>query len=807
MSSRKTAHRIWRSAVAFALASGLVVTGAAAAQASEPDTSENLVPVAQSELIDAGDAVGAADTSDAPSSSASDDDPNLTENQETVSEEAPAESVVEPELGESAPEPASAATQTVEPEGNASTSPSDEVADPAPQPIVLSTNLTVTPKKSLTVAVKATGFSDDINGVSAAVIEKGDESKITADGGTVGRTEAAVAAGVAEFDLKSAASELYRTQSYEVVLWKQGAIPVADSDIYARSDLKISKAQWDQLLGVTKEDPAWNAKAKVGSFDWGIRTKFREYVVGPIAHGKITVSKPATGAGPYKFPQSKNSWNPETQTGTVHYAGRVNFKGHWDDFERRYVLDLDFANPIVKVKSAAAADLQVMYEGKALKIATIDLKAPGAKRVKSKDGSIRFEKTIVKLTKAGAEKYFQDYVGQDYELDPLTFTVGADSKTAKPVDPPKKDDTDKKPGKRPKKEQPKPLAPVSNGEGGQAAGSLSWGISSRFASYVTGSIAKGSISTSGVGRSGGAYLFPQAAGGSWNAKSQTGSVQYSGVVTFTGHKGLLSESFSNPVITVSSASSGTISSGGRSFRLDLGSASKSVGSNGEVTWSGVPVEGGITGGASGGSQYTLPVDPLSFTVGTASNVNYSSTAEGKTDKPKRDPAATPPATTGIRVLTEAKKITQGGRIELEAAGFEKSDEGVLVVIYSDPVVLDAEAKADENGVVRWSGTLPEDLSGRHTITLQGSANAGAVIDIQKTDDKNKKSAKQADRAKQSAAKQKQALADQVAENGAVVAGPLSPAGAGLWEWWVAAGGLVAIAACTSVLAIRQRRSS
>ncbi|MFA5606060.1 MAG: HtaA domain-containing protein [Leucobacter sp.] len=338
-----------------------------------------------------------------------------------------------------------------------------------------------------------------------------------------------------------------------------------------------------------------------------------------------------------------------------------------------------------------------------------------------------------------------------------------------------------------------PPAPPATGGSGQQAGSLAWGISSAFASYVTGSIAKGSIATSGVGSARGAYLFPQATGGSWNSATQTGSVQYSGTVTFSGHKGLLSETFSNPVITVTNPSSGTISVGGQSFGLNLAAASKSVGAGGEVTWTGVPVSGSISGGPSSSSSYSLGVDPLSFTVGSPSSVSYGSTVQEKS-KPERTPAATPPATTGITVLTDPEKIRAGGRIEIEAYGFDANDEGVLVVLYSEPILLDDSAKADARGRVTWSGTLPDDVIGEHTLTLQGSTNAGAIIDILDPDEKKK------------AATKRPEIEQGIQAEAIQAAGPLtSSGGMQLWEWWASAGALVLIAACTTALAIRQRR--
>jgi hypothetical protein len=674
-------------------------------------------------------------------------------------------------------------------------------------------------KKSLTVATEATGFGDDVDEIEAALIEKDSETDLSTEGGyaAIVKPSPSVESGEASFELVAQIEDLDRTKQYEVLLWKRGEDPSARENIYARVDLKMSEAQWNRLFGTTTADPAWNAEAAVGSFDWGIKKSFRDYIRGPIAHGSITVQKPATGTDLFKFPQTKNTWNPKTDSGTVQFAGLVNMKGHemvGEDFEEFYALYLEFANPLVTVKANGTGDISIEVDKKKAVIATFALDASSAKKKTNRDGSIRYSGIKTYLTKYGADEYFANDTGNGPKgtfyktgdrLDDFAFTVGADAKNVKPVDP----DTGKN-GNAGNNKKPKPATPTKpsvTATGSQSAGSLSWGISSYFAAYTTQKsgtaacptpskhCAGGSIVTSGVGAG---YLFPQAAGGAWNTETHTGTVQFSGVVTFQGY-GVTMFQVANPAITVTGPASATLSTGyagsygPSSVPLDLGSATKTVGSGGEVTWSNVPVQGGLNGVSAGQSA---GFDSLTFTVGAASSVGYGSTQAGA----DATPAAAPPATTGITILTDAEKLVAGGRIEIEASGFEPDEDGILVVIYSDPVVLDEDAKADANGVVRWSGTLPRDLSGTHTITLQGSVDAGAVIDIQ-AEDAAKKSAKQA---AQAGVTEHDLDADRVASAGIIPAGS---GGMSLWEWWASALGLVAIAACTTLLAVRQRRAA
>lgn len=342
--------------------------------------------------------------------------------------------------------------------------------------------------------------------------------------------------------------------------------------------------------------------------------------------------------------------------------------------------------------------------------------------------------------------------------------------------------------------------------GGAGAGSLRWSVSNYFAGYTTaksntaacptpgGHCAGGSISTTGVGAG---YLFPQS-GSTWNEASQTGTVRYSGTVAFKGY-GITMFQVNNPTITVTSATSATLTTGysgsygPSTVPLNLGAATKSVGSGGEVTWSNVPVQGSLVGISA---NQGIDFEPLTFTVGSSSRVTYSSTTQGEGKAESKYTAAdAPPATDGLEVLTDPEKIVPGGRIEVRAAGFEPEDEGVLVVLYPGPNVLDDTVQADSSGGVTWAGRLPADITpGPYTLTMQGSTNVGAEIKVLS--------------AEESAAASKAALSAEEALAAATAAAGLQAAGFGggmaLWEWWVMAGGMTLIAGSTSALAIRQR---
>ncbi|MEK8226200.1 HtaA domain-containing protein [Oerskovia sp. M15] len=103
----------------------------------------------------------------------------------------------------------------------------------------------------------------------------------------------------------------------------------------------------------------------------------------------------------------------------------------------------------------------------------------------------------------------------------------------------------------------KPVAPPVS----VRPGSLQWGVKESFRTYITGPVAKGgAVASAGATVTDGTFGFRQIAGGTWKAGSSTGSANYGGTVTFTGHDGLLHLTLSNPTVDVSSSDRGPSSS-------------------------------------------------------------------------------------------------------------------------------------------------------------------------------------------------------------------------------------------------------
>ncbi|GAB2467350.1 hypothetical protein GCM10027029_32190 [Conyzicola lurida] len=282
-------------------------------------------------------------------------------------------------------------------------------------------------------------------------------------------------------------------------------------------------------------------------------------------------------------------------------------------------------------------------------------------------------------------------------------------------------------------------AAVSVVEKTVGAGSLTWGVKESFRSYVTGPIAKGAITTSGVGSSGGQFTFGQSAGGSYDFATGLGTSAYSGSVRFTGHAGLLDITLSNPVVRVDSATQGTLLvsvNGGASTpfaTLDLASGSRSTPDN-TVSYAGVPAaltsQGAAVFSLNGSGFYAVgsALDPVSFVIGAVSSPATPSPTTIAAFAAARTAAATPPATTGI-TIAEGVELVEGGEVTITATGFQPNETGILVVIYSTPTVLSTNATADASGTVTWTGRLPVGLTGQHTLTFQGSVNRGVEITI------------------------------------------------------------------------------
>ncbi|WP_298039181.1 HtaA domain-containing protein [uncultured Microbacterium sp.] len=272
-----------------------------------------------------------------------------------------------------------------------------------------------------------------------------------------------------------------------------------------------------------------------------------------------------------------------------------------------------------------------------------------------------------------------------------------------------------------------------------AGGSMRWAISSSFVSYITGRIAQGEISVfNGATRSGGLFQFGQAAGSTYYVKTGLGSVGYTGSVRFTGHHGVLDVTVSNPRIEITSASNATlyVTHGGSRVAfatVNLAAATKTT-ANGVVTYTAAPTALTAAGQSSVLNGYSTVLDPVTFTVGTpaAAPGGTVGTVAAASVAPKATLPAAPPASQGVMIDAENLEALQTGeKATVSADGFQAGEQGIKVVVYSTPVLLDT-VTADADGVASWTGTLPATLeNGAHTITFQGSVDRGLEFTLER----------------------------------------------------------------------------
>lgn len=474
-----------------------------------------------------------------------------------------------------------------------------------------------------------------------------------------------------------------------------------------------------------------------GSLVWGVKESFRSYIETGVAQGSITVSGGAERVnGVFWFGQDESSWAQGAARHSTTYAGSVRFRGHAG------VLDLTFSDPIVRVDSASTGTLLVTVNGRQVAIATLDLSAASRTSV---TGGVGYANVPVTLTAEGAG-VFSYNGGQFYPagtaMDRLSFVVGAKA-TQGPGGDVKVPQTPAEPGTVDGGSQAPVAAPAMDGSSA-VEGSLVWGVKQSFRSYVTGPVAKGSISVGGGATTqNGLFRFGQT-GTDWTAESGTGSTRYGGSVTFRGHSGILNLTFSNPVVRIDSATSGTLLMSANGSQVALGSLNLASASRAEVSggvsYSNVPVTLTATGAwlfSYGSSQFYsagTAMDPLSFVVGAAASsspgVSVAQAVAAYSSDEWTAPAE-PPANTGLYIDPEVlKNIRPGTELTVVGEGYEPNEEDVKVVLYSDPVVLEESLTADASGTATWTGIVPVDTEpGEHTLTFQGSTDLGIEITV------------------------------------------------------------------------------
>lgn len=88
-----------------------------------------------------------------------------------------------------------------------------------------------------------------------------------------------------------------------------------------------------------------------GSLTWGVKTRFREYILGSIANGEITFKGSTTSASEFTWTGATGSINTNDTVGRASWTGTLAFSGHGG------ILDLRLSNPRIQIASASTAYL------------------------------------------------------------------------------------------------------------------------------------------------------------------------------------------------------------------------------------------------------------------------------------------------------------------------------------------------------------------------------------------------------------------------------------------------------------------
>lgn len=180
------------------------------------------------------------------------------------------------------------------------------------------------------------------------------------------------------------------------------------------------------------------------TLSWGIKSSFRNYIAGPIAHGSWTLTGGATDATPFGFSGGTGSADQGGSTGSVAYPGGVHFQGHEGQGvpAGTFALDVTISNPRVVQTSATAASLVVDVIANSLAnptaltttndvtFATVDLAAATKASTATK---VAYTAAPATLTAAGATAAFEGFYAAGTALDPVTFSWPVEQPPAPPT--------------------------------------------------------------------------------------------------------------------------------------------------------------------------------------------------------------------------------------------------------------------------------------------------------------------------------------------------------------------------------------
>jgi hypothetical protein len=286
--------------------------------------------------------------------------------------------------------------------------------------------------------------------------------------------------------------------------------------------------------------------ADSGSLTWGFKASWRTYVA-TIAAGTTSISGGAgtNGSGEYVFPQESTDLTSPDDTGVTKYEGSVRWQSSAHGF------DITMSDPWLEVTSSDEAVLTAVLTDNAgnsrgrVEIATVELDDPEVE-----DDSLTWTDRPTVISEEAAETFTHYANAAGDPLDAVVHEegIGVDDPDPEPTPTPTAEPTTT-PTPDPAPEDPE----------------LVWGLKESFRSYITGSIAKGSVSRAdGAEVRNGIYVWDQHSA-SVDATAQ-GRASYRGSIRFQGHEDAatsgtyaLDLELRDPQIALASASSAVLS--------------------------------------------------------------------------------------------------------------------------------------------------------------------------------------------------------------------------------------------------------
>lgn len=184
------------------------------------------------------------------------------------------------------------------------------------------------------------------------------------------------------------------------------------------------------LAGSPSATAAGSDASVTGSATWGLKKSFRDYISGPIGHGKITLGDGAThnSSGEFVFPARSGSITGKVAN--VTFGGAVRFSGHEGQ------LDLTLSKPKVSIAENGTGYIEVGFTPKGKATKQIRMAALTGAKVTTNGNHATVNVADVKLTKEGVEVF--SYKGSGFypagtALDPLSMDLTLKSTPTTPT--------------------------------------------------------------------------------------------------------------------------------------------------------------------------------------------------------------------------------------------------------------------------------------------------------------------------------------------------------------------------------------